>query len=879
MSQILSQLFSPNFIPQGNNYLWQPQLIWLHLLSNLFIAIAMISIPAILIYFVQKRKYVILSGVFGLLCTAIVLCGIGHFMEMLSIWYPYPFHWLIGIEKSITAIVACYTTWRLVKLLPKFFSLKTSAKLEAINQQLETEVAQRQQVEAALQQANQNLETEVQQQTAELSTALNNLQHEIEKRQETISSLQASAKREKVISLVIQKIHQSLDIPTIFETTTQELRQTIYCDRVVIYKFNPDWSGEIVAESVENGWKILVEKQENDPTLKQNAMGTENCLVKDLSNPNAIDDTYLQEEKGGIYSQGAKYRVVENIARAGFSDCYIQLLESFQAKAYINVPIISNNKLWGLLACYQNSAPRKWENPEINIVIQIGTQLGVALEQAELLAETQRQSLNLEKALAAADAANQAKSNFIASMNHELRTPLNAIIGFTQLMNLDSSLTTKNKEFIQIINQAGEHLLQLINNILEIAKIDAGKTTLNIASFDLFALVDSIEKMFSLKASDKNLYLQCKWDINVPQYIQTDEEKLRQVLINLLGNAIKFTDKGGVTLSISKTQKNNLLKFEVSDTGYGIAPEEIDKLFQAFEQTETGRKSQKGSGLGLTISQKFVQLMGGDISVSSTVGLGTKFTFDIEIEEAELPETETANPDNIIALAPHQPEYRILVVEILEVDSILLLEILSQIGFVVQEVTEINQITNIWENWQPHLILIDLEILTKSGKQAIEYIKRNSNTQTPIILALTTQSFQDQSSKILSTGCDDLILKPFSQRILLDKIAEHLGVSYIYANGESEEKLQIYRPQNSLQKNYLTPEMLLAMPIEWVRNLHRAAIIGDTDLMITLVEEIPESNSDLSQTLIDYVNQFQFEDITDLTEKIIQQEYKGASQF
>ncbi|WP_246844046.1 GAF domain-containing protein, partial [Hydrocoleum sp. CS-953] len=300
-------------------------------------------------------------------------------MEVLSIWYPSPFHWLIGIQKSITAIVACYTTWRVIKLLPKFLSLKTTPQLEAINQQLETEVAQRKEAEVILEQTNQKLETEVQNQTSELSTAWNNLQQEIEKRQETISSLQASAKREKVISLVIQKIRQSLDIPTIFQTTTQELRQTIYCERVVIYQFNPDWSGQMVAESVESGWKILVEEQENDPCLKQNAMGTENCY-KDLSNPNVIDDTYLQEEKGGIYSQGAKYRVVENIYEAGFTDCYIQLLESFQAKAYINVPIISNNKLWGLLACYQNYAPRKWENQEINIVIQIGSQLGVALK-------------------------------------------------------------------------------------------------------------------------------------------------------------------------------------------------------------------------------------------------------------------------------------------------------------------------------------------------------------------------------------------------------------------------------------------------------------------------------------------------------------------
>jgi len=870
MQQILSQIFISNFIPQGNKYLWQPQLTWLHLLLNLLIAIAYFSIPAILIYFVPKRKYVILSRLFNLLCTVTILSGIGHLMVILSLWYPNPFHLLIGIQKSIAALIACYTTWQLVKLLAKDLSVKTTAELEAINQQLETEVAQSQQTEAALQQTNQNLETEVQQQTTELSTALNNLENEIKKRRETINSLEASAKREKAISTVIQKIRQSLDIPIIFQSTTQELRQTISCDRVVIYKFNSDWSGEFVAESVANGWKILVQEQQNDPTLKENAIETENCF-KDVLDPNVIEDTYLQTEKGGIYSQGTKYRVVENIYQAGFSDCYIQLLEYFQAKAYINVPIICSDKLWGLLACYQNSAPRKWGNPEINIVIQIGTQLGVALQQAELFAETQRKSLMLEKALVAADAANQAKSNFIASMNHELRTPLNAIIGFTELMNYDPSLSTQNKEFIEIINQAGEHLLQLINSILEISRIEAGKMTLNIASFDLFALVNSLAKMFSLKASEKNLHLQCKWELNVPQYIQSDEEKLRQVLINLLGNAIKFTNTGKVTLNISQTESKNHLQFEVSDTGCGIYPEEIDKLFEAFEQTETGRQSKQGTGLGLTISQKFIQLMGGNISVSSTIGLGTKFTFDIQIEQTELAKSKTANPHQIIALAPHQPEYRILVVETLEVDRILLLEILNNIGFIVQVVTEINQITNIWENWQPHLILIDLEILAKWGKEAIEYIKRDSNTQTPVIFALTTQSFQDRPSQTLSKGYDELIMKPFSQIILLDKIAEYLGVSYIYENSEAQEKNHSFQPQNLSEKNYLTPEMLLAMPIEWVKILHQAVLLVDRELIINLAKEIPASNSDLSQALIDCVNQLKFQDITDLTQKIIDQ--------
>ncbi|MGK7922857.1 MAG: ATP-binding protein, partial [Trichodesmium sp.] len=654
-------------------------------------------------------------------------------------------------------------------------------------------------------------------------------------------------------------------------TTTQELRQTIYCDRVVIYQFNPDWSGQMVAESVESGWKILVEEQEKDPTLKQNAMGTEECY-QDLSNSNVIDDTYLQEEKGGIYSQGTKYRVVNNIYQAGFTDCYIQLLESFQAQAYINIPIISNNKLWGLLACYQNYAPRKWENVEINIVIQVGSQLGVALQQAELLAETQRQSLKLEKALAVADAASQAKTEFINSMNHELRTPLNAILGFTQLMNLDPSLSSQNKEYVQIINDAGEHLLELINGILDIAKIEAGKIRLNITSFDLFDLVKNIEQIFSLKASSKNLQFISQWDTNVPQYIQSDPEKLRQILINLVGNAIKFTDKGGVILKISKVNKN-YLNFEVSDTGDGIASEEIDKLFQPFEQTKTGRKSQKGSGLGLAISKKFVELMGGNISVSSTVDVGTQFTFDIEISLADLSEIEASSLGKIITLAPAQPEYRIVVIETHKDDKILLVETLSKIGFSVQEVTDINNLINLWETWKPQLILINIEILIQSGKEIINHITQDINTNKTVVFGLINKDFEDKPSQLLSTNCNEFILKPFSETGLLEKISQYLGVRYIYQKeGENEQtKVQISQPENSSRKRCLTPEMLLEMPIAWIRYLHQAASSAEAELIINLLQEIPPSNTDLSETLKDYVNEFQFEDITNLTEKIINQ--------
>lgn len=361
------------------------------------------------------------------------------------------------------------------------------------------------------------------------------------------------------------------------------------------------------------------------------------CIVQRMnSNASQVIDTHLQDTQGGAYSRGTSFLCVADIYAAELGDCYIQLLESFQAKAYITVPIFCGDKLWGLLASYQNSSSRHWKTGEINIVVQIGNQLGVALQQAELLAVKQRQSQALEQAAIVADAANRAKSEFLASMSHELRTPLNAILGFTQLMSRDTLLNTENQQNLAIINRAGEHLLNLINDILEMSKIEAGRSNLNLSNFDLIKLLENLKEMLQFRATAKGLVLVFEYANNIPQYIEADASKLRQVLLNLLGNAIKFTKVGRVTLWVSpdlgELPNSSYLNFEATDTGSGIAPEEIKLLFEAFGQTETGRNSQQGTGLGLAISRKYVQLMGGDISVSSTVNVGSRFTFNIQIE-------------------------------------------------------------------------------------------------------------------------------------------------------------------------------------------------------------------------------------------------------
>ncbi|MBC1219603.1 response regulator [Nostoc sp. UCD121] len=350
------------------------------------------------------------------------------------------------------------------------------------------------------------------------------------------------------------------------------------------------------------------------------------------------------------------------------------------------------------------------------------------LIQSQKIAAQEQQAAIREAARSAA--ANLAKSEFLANMSHELRTPLNAILGFTQVMSRDYSLSSEHQENLAIINRAGEHLLNLINDILEMSKIEAGRITLNRSSFDLIHLLNNLEEMLYLRAASKSLQIVFEYAHDIPQYIETDENKLFQVLLNLLGNAIKFTDIGRVTLRLRWEQEeenlscNPRLFFEVQDTGCGITPQEIGLLFEAFEQTEIGRKSQQGTGLGLAISRKYVQLMGGDITVSSTPGMGSTFAFDIQIALAcprEMPITQIKS--QILSLAPSEKAYRILVVDDAKESRLLLVKILTSLGFEVREATNGLEAVSNWESWQPNLIFMDMRMPIMDGYEATRIIK------------------------------------------------------------------------------------------------------------------------------------------------------------
>ncbi|PSB26921.1 histidine kinase, partial [filamentous cyanobacterium Phorm 46] len=677
------------------------------------------------------------------------------------------------------------------------------------------------------------------------------------------SALRESAQREQAIARSIDRIRHSLDIDTIFATTTSELRETLKCDRVAIYRFNPDWSGEFVAESMGEGWTSLIQKQSNDSDWSNNLLEDSSCTVKMLQTyREPVRDTYLQRNQGGMYDRGVAYRIIEDIYTAGFSPCYLQLLEKFQAKSYIISPILCGIQMWGLLASYQNSGPRTWREAEINIALQISTQLGVALQQAQLLEATQQQAVQLQQTAWAAESANLAKSTFLANMSHELRTPLNSILGFSQLMQRATNLNREQQENLHIINRSGEHLLTLINQILDLAKIEAGRITLNPTDFKLSSLLNEVEEMFQLQAREQQLELIFSCYSDIPQYVQTDEIKLRQVLINLLSNAIKFTKEGGIAVRVSwvmepKNQQlpiNYKLHFEIEDTGCGMASDELDQLFQAFVQTKTGERAQQGTGLGLAISQEFVKLMGGMITVRSQVGRGTTFAFDIPVSAVEAADIQLVQPPRqIIALEPNQQRYRILIVDDREDNRKLLIKILAAFDFELKEASNGVEAIEMWSSFEPHLIFMDMWMPMMDGHEATQRIKDTIKGQATAIIAVSAANAEEARTVTTSDDCDDFIHKPFRDTEIFATLHKHLGVRYIYDEPENvPEPTPIEAP---------TSETIAALPADWLAALEKATIECDLELILNQIELIRELNDSLGSALAALANEFQFNQI------------------
>ncbi len=465
--------------------------------------------------------------------------------------------------------------------------------------------------------------------------------------------------------------------------------------------------------------------------------------------------------------------------------------------------------------------------------------------------EVQQRTADLVLARNAAEAANKAKSVFLANMSHELRTPLNAILGFSRMMHKDSLLTDDQRQNLDIINRSGGHLLTLINDVLEMAKIEAGRTQLENVPFDLGGMIRDLTEMLGIRAKEKGLLLLIDQSSAFPRYIIGDEARLRQVLINLVGNAVKFTAQGGVILRLG-TKENHIshLLIEVEDSGPGIDPKDQQRIFEPFEQLgEQG--ASKGTGLGLTITRQFVRLMGGNINLQSTLGEGSVFTVDLPLKEAK--EVDNLMPQaiekgEVLGLEPGQPDYRILIVEDQLENQLLLSKLMANVGLQYRVAENGEKGVQLFQSWQPHLILMDRRMPVMDGQEATRIIRKLTGGEAVKIVAVTASVFVEQRDELLQTGMDDFVRKPYHFDEIYDCLAKQLGVRFVYA-GPAEPPTDV---------SVLTPEMLLALPEALRSELKNALESLESERIEIVIHQVEVYDQKLQKVLMSLAENFDY---------------------
>lgn len=447
-----------------------------------------------------------------------------------------------------------------------------------------------------------------------------------------------------------------------------------------------------------------------------------------------------------------------------------------------------------------------------------------------------------------ADQANKAKSAFLANMSHEIRTPMNAVLGCTQLLLNDQSFSARQVELLRTIERSGGHLLELINDVLDISRIEAGQVTLNESVFDLHDLLADMKAVFYMSAEVKGLRFFMDQEENLPCYVLADGGKLRQILVNLLGNAVKFTDKGGVVLrarldstpgQIMDTDGNGQrcrLLFEVEDTGMGIPAEDLNKIFTPFEQSSGGVKA-GGTGLGLPISSKLVQLMGGRLSVESKPGKGSRFrfTFWAHVQQGDSGNTlETVDARPVVGLEIGANPMRILVVDDSEANRLLLRKILELEGFSVIEASNGQEALEIFEQCSPQAVLMDIQMPVMNGLEATRRLKATDRGRGVPFIAITGNIFDEDQKEGLALGMYAYLSKPFRAEELFQVLSKCLGLHPVYQETAASP------PAKQIM---VSAEMIAALPGELIAALRQTVEEGDIARLRELIAEVKEKNT------------------------------------
>ncbi|OQA07480.1 MAG: Aerobic respiration control sensor protein ArcB [bacterium ADurb.Bin374] len=485
--------------------------------------------------------------------------------------------------------------------------------------------------------------------------------------------------------------------------------------------------------------------------------------------------------------------------------------------------------------------------------------LGVSIDLTEIseqknLAEALKDEA--VRARQAADAANQSKSLFLANMSHEIRTPLNAIIGYSQLLSRYAGMNETQVAYLTTIMNSGAHLLSLIDNILEISRIEAGHLEYRPAPFDLRLLLESVKTMFAARAEMHGVRMEFVTDAALPRLLVTDEGKLRQILVNIVGNAVKFTEKGHITTTSS--YRDGDLHIEIEDSGSGIEPEELALVFEKFEQTSSGRRIGTGTGLGMALSRQFARFLEGDITVESRPGVGTTFRLTLPVE---LPKEGVLAPDvaparRVRGLAPGTRRMTVLVADDLESNRSVLTTLLNLVGFGVGEAVDGRDAVDKFEKLLPDAVLMDLKMPEMNGIEALRRIRATERGRQIPVLIITAQGIDENRREALLAGATSFICKPFREDDLLQELGTCLGIAYAY------EDLPAGGHATSGSAGAFVE--LSRLPVEFIRELRSAIRRGERKGCLELLNTLSERDAGIGERLRELVNAYEYDRLLDI---------------